>query len=1169
MERRMKKAAIIKGIINYIFAMIFAIIFGLFLDANVGWFILVTLVLAPLLSVFFAWAAARTITISCEMEEALLSKGDTCNMVIRVANRFIFPTPPIAIGLTNEAGVRSENKDILVSVLPGGSQTFEVKFKAKICGCSMVGIENIKVTDYLGLFAIGVKGLNYESLRKKVAVIPDIAELSARDDNLLKVMQTSLHMDDGEDTMDSHGFAFGGFPGYDNREYVPGDPLKRINWKQSAKRNKLLVRLDDEMAARAIHVVLDSVFEKHKVNVEQAARMHQYRDLAEDEILPKIAEDAVENALGMMQVLLRHDYSVNFYVRMGQEFQCFDIQDEVDLEEVRLELAHYSFSSGAGVPRIPEEAGFAEKVGLFSTPNSYEEACRVLEAADMTGYTTVYAVLEEAGKLNQGEGSISLRIETEKIEKTTVKGFLTNLIKGAAVPYLLGLLLSTIVFSIFGIPLVSSWTVGQILVCAIVVIYCEAVKDHKLIATLATTLIVLVLLGWFARLALGQGAMEYMHWFMSAGDSVETTTSYLMSLLVVFTPFFATCSFYFARVLYRTSFLMLLSLIPFVLYVKVMLPFKLPQLVFVTVLNIAAFLVHYRTIRDKGKRIVGYTVGMLSLGIYATIFVLVGLAVPEAETKYYYMFENTFLGGNITERVPEEFSEMSEHSGNADGFNELNNRKLYVIKLADAGEDLYFNRQTFDFYDFDKDYWYPGEYYSQPVYTRKQWMQNQRHISLSNLIQALNLAESYEPGLLESFGLKNLPKPEGDYRKLYTVETSNFPSAGYVTPPGTMDLAVIENGELDEIFTYVTRAGIYQRNTGLLDPFLKYSVEYYDEGTLRNRFLAAGGANFSREESMAMLEKIRSVLAEHGETDMAERMKVFLQQAADAAVYQMICAENTLAIPEAVADLAGEITKDCTYDWQKAEALQSYFMQNGFVYDLSYKAPDDSVEYFLFEGKTGTCSDYASAYVLMARSVGLTVRYVEGFVPEMEYNGDYVIRTDCGHAYPEVYIENVGYVVYEATIPAIYNTSYRQRSGLIAYLLAVAVRIAGVFVAVSAVLMVIIFGHRIAGPFVKEQVFLIRVRRANPKQAVIMLYRRLQNVHTKERIQNAAYFTPHEYAGELEKAYERDYEDLRFLMEKVAYTGEETAATDKENALQMYKKMLEYLKQWKKNQKKK
>lgn len=1165
----MKKAAIIKGIINYIFAMIFAIIFGLFLDANVGWFILVTLIFAPLLSVFFAWVAARTITVSCEMEEALLSKGDTCNMVIRVANRFIFPTPPIAISLTHDAGVRSENKDILVSVLPGGSQTFEVKFKAKICGSAMVGIENVKVTDYLGLFSVGVRISDYDILQKKVAVIPDIAELSARDDNLLKVMQTSLHMDDGEDTMDSHGFAFGGFPGYDNREYVPGDPLKRINWKQSAKRNKLLVRLDDEMAAKAIHVVLDSVFEKYKVNVEQAARLHQYRDLEKDEILPKIAEDAVENALGMMQILLRHDYSVDFYARMGQEFVCFDIQDEMDLEAVRLELAHYCFYAGAEIPRFPEESGFAERVGLFSTPNAYEDAYELLESAGINGYTTIYAVLEEAGKLQQTKGTISLNREQVSAEKKTVKDFFADMVKGAMVPYLLGLLLSTIVFSIFGIPLMSYWTMAQIVVCTMVVIYCEAIKDHKVIGTLVTTLLVLLLLSMFAKLALGQGAIEYMHWFMSAGDSVETTTSYLLSLLVAFTPFFATCSFYFGRVLYRTSFLMLLSLIPFVLYVKVMLPFKLPQLVFVTVLNIGAFLVHYRTVRDKGKRILGHAVGLISLGIYAVIFVLVGLAVPEAETKYYYMFENTFLGGNITERVPDEFSEMSEHSGNAEGINELNNRKLYVIKLADPGENLYFNRQTFDLYDFEKDYWYPEKYYSQPVYTKQEWMQKQRYISLSNLIKALNKADSYEPGILASYGLKKLPEPEDDYRKLYTVETSNFPSAGYVTPSGTMDIAMIENGELDEIFTYVTRAGIYQRNTGLLDSFLKYSVEYYDESALRSEFLAAGGADFSREESMSMLNEAERILTEHGETDLAETVALFRQQAAEAALYQMVCEENTDKIPEDVADLAREITKDCTYDWQKAEALQNYFRQNDFVYDLSYKAPDDSVEYFLFRCKTGTCSDYASAYVLMARSVGLTVRYVEGFVPKMEYNGDYVIRTDNGHAYPEVYIENVGYVVYEATIPAVYNAGYRQRSGLIAYLMAVAVRIAGVFAAVSAVLIMILFTHKVVGPYAKEQMFLLRVRRAMPKQAVIMLYRRLQNVHTKERIQNAAYFTPYEYAGELEKAYEQDYEELRLLMEKVAYTGEETVVTDKENALQMYKKILEYLKQWKKNQKKK
>ena len=263
----MKKVSVVKGIINYIFAMVFATIFGLFLDANVGWFILLTLILAPMISIFLAWLAGRLLNISCEMADALLSKGDTCTMKVVIRNKSIFPTPPIAIKLTNEAGVRSSQKEILVSVLPRGTRSFEVDFKAKICGSSIIGIESVRVTDYLGLFSFGVKEQDYSSMQRRVAVIPDIAELSARDDNLLKAMQSSLHMDDGEDTVDSYAFAFGGFPGYDNREYVPGDPLKRINWKQSAKRNKLLVRLDDEMASRTINIVLDSVFYKERVDV--------------------------------------------------------------------------------------------------------------------------------------------------------------------------------------------------------------------------------------------------------------------------------------------------------------------------------------------------------------------------------------------------------------------------------------------------------------------------------------------------------------------------------------------------------------------------------------------------------------------------------------------------------------------------------------------------------------------------------------------------------------------------------------------------------------------------------------------------------------------------------------------------------------------------------------
>ena len=49
----MKLIKIIKGVISYILALILATIFALYLNANVGWFMLIALILAPVMSVFF------------------------------------------------------------------------------------------------------------------------------------------------------------------------------------------------------------------------------------------------------------------------------------------------------------------------------------------------------------------------------------------------------------------------------------------------------------------------------------------------------------------------------------------------------------------------------------------------------------------------------------------------------------------------------------------------------------------------------------------------------------------------------------------------------------------------------------------------------------------------------------------------------------------------------------------------------------------------------------------------------------------------------------------------------------------------------------------------------------------------------------------------------------
>ncbi len=1159
----MKKLGIVKGIINYIFAMVFAIIFGLFLDANVGWFILLILILAPVLSVFLAWLSAGMLQFACQVEDALLSKGDICQVQVMVQNRFFLPSPPITVDFTDEAGVRSKTPNLLLSVFSKGVQNVEVTFQAKICGRCEIGIASVRVMDYLGLFSFPVRKLDYTTLKGKVSVIPDITEISARDDNLLKIVQSSHHMDDGEDTMESSTYAFGGFPGYDNRDYVPGDPLKRINWKQSAKRNKLLVRLDDEMAARSVNVVLDSMFLKQKVDIRGVSQMLQYSGLTEKEIVPKMAEDAIEGALGITRTLIRMGYTVNFYVNTGNAFEKHEILDEIDLESIRLLLADYSFSE-EDIQRVPVgENGLQEKASVYVTPNRYEQVYALLDVHGGSNSTTIYAVLEEARKQNNEESSLFL-MQTNKLpeqKKESFKEKAVNFLVGVAVPYLLGLMLSIAMFSIFDIPFWSVWTLLEAGVCAGIVLLCHYVNRHRIIGGMIVTLLVLGLLSTAARLAFGDGLLNYMHWFMSGGESVVTTTDYLLSILLIFTCFYAMSTYYFVKILYRTSFLLLISLIPFVSYVKIMLDIQMWQVAIVTVLNMAAFMIYYRGQKDVDRKRVGIFSEILSVGTYVVIFVLMGLAVPEADTKYYYMFENAFLGGNVSEAVPEEYSEMSEYSGNADGFNELNDRKLYVITGVEQNKEFYLDRQAFDLYDFKYDRWYGLDAYDEPSIPLSKWYERMQDNSLALLLEAMQVAESYSPGMFEEYGITVLPTSVTADEKLLMIETTNFASAGFVTPAKalTVNSANVEM----QIEPWVTQHGIFLSMSGPLDVDLNYSVKYYDEEKLQSQVIACGMANMDMQTSIQMLGKMQKIFDENGLEEyyyVAMRFKLDTQ---NAMAYMTDCAENTAQIPDRVVELAKEITKDCTYDWEKAAALQNYFRENDFVYDLEYDAPDDSVEYFLFKGKTGTCSDFASAYVLMARAVGLTVRYMEGFVPDMEYNGDYVVRTNNGHAYPQVFIPNIGYMTVEATLPASYGYTGGYGGGA-GYFLTVIVRLVVILAAVSALILTILFVYLIATPFVRELYFNRKINKANPSQTAVLLYKRLSQKVTKNMLHRAYTMTPYEYAECFEQKFHYDISSLIYMVEKTAYAVEALKETDKKLAIDVYEGAREAVKKWKK-----
>ncbi|NLL71162.1 MAG: transglutaminase domain-containing protein [Epulopiscium sp.] len=137
-------------------------------------------------------------------------------------------------------------------------------------------------------------------------------------------------------------------------------------------------------------------------------------------------------------------------------------------------------------------------------------------------------------------------------------------------------------------------------------------------------------------------------------------------------------------------------------------------------------------------------------------------------------------------------------------------------------------------------------------------------------------------------------------------------------------------------------------------------------------------------------------------------------------------------LPQRVKDLAFSITEGLEHPYDQVKALEQYVARQ-HTYTLQ-PAPtpegQDVVDFFLFESKEGYCTYYASALVVLARSLGIPARYVEGYVlpssPSWVALGEsrYVVRNEQAHAWVEVWFDGLGWVGFEPTTP--FETRYNH-----------------------------------------------------------------------------------------------------------------------------------------------
>jgi hypothetical protein len=117
--------------------------------------------------------------------------------------------------------------------------------------------------------------------------------------------------------------------------------------------------------------------------------------------------------------------------------------------------------------------------------------------------------------------------------------------------------------------------------------------------------------------------------------------------------------------------------------------------------------------------------------------------------------------------------------------------------------------------------------------------------------------------------------------------------------------------------------------------------------------------------------------------------------------------------------LAHEVASEATNPFDVVMALTTY-LQRSFRYTLDLpRVPTgrDPVDWFLFDVKTGYCEQFATAEILMLRSLGIPARLATGYA-----TGDYdpvlnqaVVRERDAHAWVEVFFAGHGWVPVDPT----------------------------------------------------------------------------------------------------------------------------------------------------------
>ncbi len=258
------------SVISILSMAIALLIFTFFIDGDIGVVVIAFMIFAPLVSIFFAWYGRKRINVSFDCD-GYVKKNNKLKINILVEKTGFFPLGIVEIELGASEVFAPVEKIYKLSLIKGDQKKFTVEVDAKTGGNGEISIVSVRSCGFLGYTRF--KTACQLPPPKSVGVIIEIPDIKPSS-KLFRSIADSVMTSDEEDSDTTMVYSLNTTPGYEHRDYVEGDPLKRVNWKLSAKKGKMMVRLDEAVSSVQPVIALD-LFREKKADSEKAVLVEE------------------------------------------------------------------------------------------------------------------------------------------------------------------------------------------------------------------------------------------------------------------------------------------------------------------------------------------------------------------------------------------------------------------------------------------------------------------------------------------------------------------------------------------------------------------------------------------------------------------------------------------------------------------------------------------------------------------------------------------------------------------------------------------------------------------------------------------------------------------------------------------------------------------------------